>query len=91
MSITVTVPTQLRTLTQGSAEVIGTGETVADLLTNLEQRHPGLLQRVLDEDGSIRRFVNLYVDEEDVRFLDGLKTKLTETSRISIIPAVAGG
>lgn len=91
MSITVSVPTQLRVLTQGSAEVIGEGETVARLLSDLEQSHPGLWQRILDEEGRVRRFVNLYVDEEDVRFLDGLETKLPPNAKLSIIPAVAGG
>ena len=91
MSITVKVPTQLRTLTDGAPEVTATGSTIADVVSDLESRHPGFGARLLDDSGSLRRFVNLYLDDEDVRFLKGLDTEVREGARLSIIPAVAGG
>ena len=91
MSITVKIPTQLRTLTDGAPEVTATGSTIADVVTDLESRHPGFGERLLDDSGSLRRFVNLYLDDEDVRFLKGLDTEVREGARLSIIPAVAGG
>jgi sulfur-carrier protein len=91
MSITVKVPTQLRTLTDGAPEVTATGSTIADVVSDLESRHPGFGERLLDDSGSLRRFVNLYLDDEDVRFLKGLETEVREGARLSIIPAVAGG
>ena len=91
MSITVKVPTQLRSLTDGAPEVTASGSTIADVVTDLEARHPGFGERLLDDSGSLRRFVNLYLDDEDVRFLQGLDTEVREGARLSIIPAVAGG
>ena len=91
MSVAVKIPTQLRTLTGGADEVAAGGETVADVVEDLEARHPGIRERMLDESGSLRRFVNVYLDDEDVRFLEGLETKVPDGSRLSIIPAVAGG
>ena len=91
MSITVKVPTQLRTLTDGAAEVTASGATIGDVVKDLDSNHPGLGERLLDDSGSLRRFVNLYLDDEDVRFLKGLETEVTEGARLSIIPAVAGG
>jgi sulfur-carrier protein len=91
MSITVKVPTQLRTLTDGADEVPGAGDDVGSLIKDLDARHPGLGERLLDDSGQLRRFVNIYVNDEDVRFLDGLGTHLPEGARVSIIPAVAGG
>ena len=91
MGILVRIPTPLRSLTRGAAEVQGTGETVADLVQNLETSHPGLRDRLLDEGGELRRFVNIYVNEEDIRFLDGLKTALKDRDDVSIVPAIAGG
>ena len=91
MSITVKVPTQLRTLTDGAPEVTATGSTIADVVSDLESRHPGFGERLLDDSGSLRRFVNLYLDDEDVRFLKGLDTEVREGARLSIIPAGAGG
>lgn len=91
MSVTVKVPTQLRSLTGGSEEITAEGATVADLIDDLETRHPGMKQRLLDDSGSLRRFVNVYLDDEDVRFLQGLATELPQGARVSIIPAVAGG
>ncbi len=91
MSARVKVPTQLRTLTDGAPEVEASGDTVAELLDDLEARHPGFKERVLDESGSVRRFLNVYVEDEDVRFIDGMSTKVPEGASVSIIPAVAGG
>lgn len=91
MSATVRVPTTLRTLTAGASEVEVEGETLAEVIANLEAAHPGFRERLLDEDGSLRRFVNVFVADDDVRFLDGLDTKVPAGETVSIIPAVAGG
>jgi sulfur-carrier protein len=91
MSVTVRVPTTLRTLTAGSSEVSVDGDTVGAVLDNLEAAHPGFKDRLLDGDGSLRRFVNLFVADDDVRFLDGLDTPVPDGETVSIIPAVAGG
>lgn len=91
MSATVRVPTTLRTLTAGASEVEVEGETLAEVIANLEAAHPGFRERLLDEDGSLRRFVNVFVADDDVRFLDGLETKVPAGETVSIIPAVAGG
>lgn len=90
MEITVRIPAPLRTLTGGKDEVSAEGGTVADLIVDLDRKHPGLKDRLLDEKG-VRRFVNIYVGEEDVRFLEGLKTPLKAGDQVSIIPAIAGG
>ncbi len=91
MSVKVKVPTQLRSLTNGAAEVEASGGTVGELLDDLEVRHPGFKARVLDESGALRRFLNVYVDDEDVRFMKGVSTPVPEGASVSIIPAVAGG
>jgi len=91
MSAKVRVPTQLRTLTAGIAEVSVEGDTVADVLASLDAAHPGFRDRLFDENGKLRRFVNVFVADEDVRFLDGLDTKVAEGQTVSIVPAVAGG
>ncbi len=91
MTTVVRVPTQLRTFTDGSDEVKADGSTVAEIIEDLERNHPGLRERILDESGALRRFVNLYLDDEDVRFLKGVETEIPEGARLSIIPAVAGG
>jgi molybdopterin synthase sulfur carrier subunit len=90
METTVRIPASLRTLTAGKDEVKAEGETVGALIEDLERRHPGIKDRLVDEKG-VRRFVNLYVGEEDVRFLDGLGTKVKAGDEISIVPAIAGG
>jgi molybdopterin synthase sulfur carrier subunit len=90
METIVRIPTPLRTLTGGADEVPAVGGTVAEVIEDLEKRHPGIRERLLDDKG-VRRFVNIYVGEEDVRFLDGLKTTLKPGDQISIIPAIAGG
>ena len=91
MSVTVRVPTTLRTLTGGQAEVSVEGATVGEVLGSLEAAHPGFAERILDGDGGIRRFVNVFVADDDVRFLDGLSTPVPDGETLSIIPAVAGG
>jgi sulfur-carrier protein len=91
MSVKVKIPTQLRNLTGGESEVQVAGSTLNDVVTELEQKHPGFKERILDESGTVRRFVNVYVNDEDVRFLDGLSTSVSEGATVSIIPAVAGG
>jgi molybdopterin synthase sulfur carrier subunit len=91
VSITVRIPTQLRTLTGGAGEVSAEGGTVGDVLKALDAAHPGMGERLFDEAGKLRRFVNVFVADEDVRFMDGLDTELSDGQTISIIPAVAGG
>ncbi len=91
MSTKVKIPTQLRSLTGGRGEVEASGSTIQDLIEDLEARHPGVRERLLDDSGGLRRFVNVYLDDEDVRFLEGLKTQIPESASVSIIPAVAGG
>ena len=91
MSVTVRVPTTLRTLTGGASEVALEGATVGDVLTALEDAHPGFKARLLDDAGALRRFVNLYVADDDVRFREGLDTPVADGDTVSIIPAVAGG
>jgi molybdopterin converting factor small subunit len=91
MSVTVRIPTILRQLTGGAAEVQADGATLSDVLTAVDAAHPGVAGRVLDDDGKIRRFVNVYVGDEDVRFANGLDTPTPDGVTISIIPAVAGG
>jgi molybdopterin synthase sulfur carrier subunit len=90
MSARVRVPTILRTYTAGESEVSAEGETLNDILDSLEATYPGIKGRIVDEDGSLRRFVNVYVGNDDVRFLDGLDTAVKD-AQISVIPAVAGG
>jgi MoaD family protein len=91
MTVKIKVPTQLRTLTEGATETVVEGATVAEVIEALEARHPGFRGRLLDDSGGLRRFVNVYVNEEDVRFQQGLDTAVPEGSQVAIIPAVAGG
>ena len=90
MAVTIRIPTPLRTLTGGEEQVKIEGSTVKQAIENLEKAHPGIRERLLDEKG-VRRFVNIYVGDEDIRFLDGLKTALKGGEQISIVPAIAGG
>lgn len=90
MSITVRIPTPMRTLTGGKDEVVAEAGTVSELIESLEQRHPGFKDRLLDDKG-VRRFVNIYANEEDIRFLDNLDTQLSDGDSVSIVPAIAGG
>jgi molybdopterin synthase sulfur carrier subunit len=91
MSVHVRVPTILRQYTGGAAEVTASGTTLAEVVESLEQAHPGIRARLLDDQGRLRRFVNVYVGEEDVRFADGLATSTPDGATVSVIPAVAGG
>jgi MoaD family protein len=90
MPIQVRIPTPLRTLTGGKDEVPAKGGTLREVIDDLEQSYPGLKERLCDDKG-VRRFVNIYQNEEDVRFLDGLDTAIKEGDAISIVPAIAGG
>lgn len=85
------VPSQLRSLTEGASEVEAAGASIEEVLHYLEGKHPGFTERILDAAGAPRRFVNIYVDDEDIRFLDGVATPVSASSRVSIIPSVAGG
>ena len=91
MAVTVRIPTPLRKFTGDQADVDVDGGTIGELIDNLEGQHAGIKERIVDEDGSIRRFVNIYVNEEDIRFLDGPDTALKEGDQVTIIPAIAGG
>ena len=91
MAVLVRIPTPLRSVTKGAAEVNAEGDTVGRILEDLDRQYPGLRDRVLDGAGEIRRFVNVYVNEEDVRFLDGLRTALKGNDQVAIVPAIAGG
>jgi sulfur-carrier protein len=87
----IRIPTQLRTLTNGLGEVDVEGSTVGELLKGLEALYPGFAERLFDESGQLRRFVNVFIAEEDVRFLQGLDTPVAQGQTLSIVPAVAGG
>ena len=91
MAVTVRIPTQLRTLSGGAAEVQIDGASVSEVLKGLEDAHPGFGERLFDDRGELRRFVNVFVADEDIRFLQGLDTPVTDAQVVSIIPAVAGG
>ena len=91
MPVTVRIPTQLRSLSGGASEVAVEGDTVADALAALDAAHPGFGERLHDDTGNLRRFVNVFVADEDIRFLDGVATALKDGSVVSIVPAVAGG
>lgn len=91
MSAKVRIPTQLRSLTSGSSEVTVEGGNIRDLLNNLESKYPGIGERLLDDSGDLRRFINVFVGQEDIRFLDGLDTPVKGDEEVSIIPAIAGG
>jgi sulfur-carrier protein len=91
MSIDVRVPTILRSYTGGAKSVQGTGDTLAELLTDLDRQYPGIRARLITEDGGLHRFVNVYVNDEDVRFLGALDAKLNDGDAVTILPAVAGG
>ncbi|PJA78293.1 MAG: molybdopterin synthase sulfur carrier subunit [Nitrospirae bacterium CG_4_9_14_3_um_filter_51_5] len=89
--IKVRIPTPLRPMTGGKSEVELTGNTVSEIIENLGSAHPGIKERVYDEQGEVRRFINIYVNEEDIRFLTGKDTPLKDGDEVSIIPAIAGG
>jgi MoaD family protein len=91
MAIEVRIPTILRSYTGGAKAVQGSGETIADLLTDLDSRHSGLRARLITDEGALHRFVNVYINDEDVRFLGALDAKLNDGDTVTILPAVAGG
>ena len=91
MSVKVRIPTPLMKLTNNQAEVTAEGGTIADILNNLESQFAGMKERICEENGTPRRFINIYLNEEDIRFLDGDKTKIKDGDEVSIIPAIAGG
>ena len=91
MSVTVRIPTQLRTLTGGAGEVAVEGASVGEVLKALDASHAGFADRLFDEGGNLRRFVNVFLADEDVRFLEGLATPVADGETLSIVPAVAGG
>jgi len=90
MAIEVRIPTILRTYTDGSKSVTGSGSSLAELIEDLEANHPGIKDRLIDG-GDLRRFVNVYVNDEDVRFTGGLETSLSDGDQVTVLPAVAGG
>jgi molybdopterin synthase sulfur carrier subunit len=91
MSVSVRIPTILRTYTNGESEVQADGGNLAEVLDSLDSSYPGIKGRILDDEGSIRRFVNVYVGNDDVRFLEALETSTPDGAQISVIPAVAWG
>lgn len=91
MAIEVKIPTILRTYTDGAKSVDGAGQTLSALIDNLDASHPGLKGRLITDDGSLHRFVNVYVNDEDVRFTGSLETALSDGDSVTILPAVAGG
>jgi molybdopterin synthase sulfur carrier subunit len=91
MSVKVRIPSQLRPLAAGASEVSVEGETVGEVLKALDSAHPGFQERLFDETGALRRFVNVFVAEEDVRHLSGLDSEVAAGQVVSIVPAVAGG
>lgn len=91
MAIKVRIPTPLRKLTNGSDEVAAEGRNISEIIENLESNYPGLKERICETDGKLRRFVNIYLNDEDIRFKKNLDTELKENDELSIIPAIAGG
>ena len=91
MAKKVRIPTPLRKLTNNEELVEVNAATIGEAITELQSRYPGIAERLVDEKGEVRRFVNVYVNEEDIRFLDGRKTTLKEGDHVSIVPAIAGG
>jgi molybdopterin synthase sulfur carrier subunit len=89
--IKIRIPTPLRPLTKGQGEVEAHASSIAHMIETLNQAHPGLKDRLCDESGELRRFVNIYVNEEDIRFLKGKETALNDGDEVSIVPAIAGG
>lgn len=87
----VRIPTPLRKLTGGAEEVVASGDTVAAVVADLETRHPGLKEKICDDRGQVRRFVNIYVNGDDIRFLSNLESPVKDADEVSIVPAIAGG
>jgi len=91
MSVQVRIPTPLRKLTDGQEAVPADGGSIAEIIEHLEQNHPGLKARICEDDGTVRRFVNVYVNGDDIRFLDNLGSAVKDGDEVSIVPAIAGG
>ena len=91
MAVTVRIPTTMRPLAGGASTVQVEGATLADVLAQLDAAHPGFAERLFDDNGELRKFVNVFVADDDVRYLDGVNTKVPDGETVSIIPAVAGG
>jgi len=91
MPVLVRIPTPMRALTKGAAEVKVTAETVDEVIADLERQFPGFRDRLLEENGEIRRFINIYVNQEDIRFLQGGQSALKQGDEVTIVPAIAGG
>jgi len=91
MPVLVRIPTPLRAVTKGHAEVQAKGDTIQDLVADLDRQFPGLRERLIDEAGELRRFINIYVNQEDIRFLQSRQTALKDGDEVSIVPAIAGG
>ncbi len=88
---TVRIPTPLRKLTEGKEEVAAAGATIGEIITSLEASYPGIKARICDENGAVRRFVNIFANDEDIRFLQNLDTPVKDSDEVSIVPAIAGG
>ena len=88
---TVRIPTPLRKLTDGKEEVAASGSTVGEVIANLEKAYPGIRARICDDSGAVRKFVNIFANDEDSRFLQNLDTPLKDSDEVSIVPAIAGG
>jgi len=88
---TVRIPTPLRKLTQGAEEVSASGKNVGELIADLERQFPGIKERICDEKGAVRRFVNIFVKDEDIRFQQNLETPIADSDEVSIVPTIAGG
>ncbi|MFQ5427368.1 MAG: ubiquitin-like small modifier protein 1 [Thermodesulfobacteriota bacterium] len=91
MSVKVRIPTPLRKITKDQDEVVAEGTNVTEVIEDLEKNYPGLKERICEDDGNLRRFVNLYLNDEDIRFKDNLSTAVADNDELSIIPAIAGG
>lgn len=91
MAVKVRIPTPLRKITGGSDEVTAEGKNIAEIIDDLEKNYPGLKERICEPDGTLRRFVNLYLNDEDIRFMKNMDTEISESDELSIIPAIAGG
>jgi len=91
MSVKVRIPTPLRKITKDNDEVQAEGATVCEVIEDLDKNYPGIKERICEADGNLRRFVNLYLNDEDIRFKDNLDTELKDNDELSIIPAIAGG
>ena len=91
MPVTVRIPTPLQSLTQNQAEVEVNSSNIEELIAELENKFPGIKDRICDESGKVRRFINIYVNEEDIRFMEQEKTSIKDNDEVSIIPAIAGG